>query len=98
MSRWMTVYACCKIQCGSFYCLGFQNTGDLCQPNRRVFRQGSYVGLRELLPDVELQDDDRNLGVVRFEPMNHRRPERNAEWRNPPRPNPQSRSPPHSAT
>ena len=45
-----------------------------CQPNHRVFRQGSYVGLRELLPDVELQDDDRNLGVVRFEPMNHRRP------------------------
>jgi hypothetical protein len=36
------------------YCLGLQHTGDLRQPNRRVFRRGSYVGLRELLPAVEL--------------------------------------------
>src|SRR5205814_6669044 len=39
-----------QIQCGSFYCLGFQNTGDLCQPDRGVFREGRHVGLRELLP------------------------------------------------
>src|SRR5438552_6236442 len=64
------------MQCGSFTCLGFQNTGDLCQPNRGVFREGRHVGLRELLPTAELQDDDRNFGVVRFEPKNHRSPNR----------------------
>jgi hypothetical protein len=47
------------------YCLGLQHTGDLCQPNRGVFRRGSYVGFRELLPFVELQGGDRDVGVVR---------------------------------
>src|SRR2546428_10099681 len=46
------------------YCLGFQNTGDLCQPDRGVFREGRHVGLREFLPTAELQDDDRNFGVT----------------------------------
>ena len=65
-----------RLGSGSGRRLGFQNTGDLCQPDRGVFREGRHVGLRELLPTAELQDDDRNFGVVRFEPKNHRSPNR----------------------
>src|SRR5436189_1896741 len=63
-----------RLGSGSGRRLGFQNTGDLCQPVRGVFREGRHVGLRELLPTAELQDDDRNFGVVHFEPKNHRSP------------------------